>query len=52
MVRGLEGKTCEEWLKSLGSFSLERRGLKGDPIAVYCFLVVGEWREALSSALW
>ena len=49
MVKGLEGKTYEEWLKSFGSFSPEqhrlRRGLMAAPLkeqrgsTELCFLV-------------
>lgn len=38
MANGLERKTCEEWLKSLGLFRLEKRKLRGDLIMAFQFL--------------
>ncbi|KAJ7400290.1 hypothetical protein BTVI_106471 [Pitangus sulphuratus] len=37
MVKVLEGKTYEEWLRSLGLFSLEK-SLRGDLIVLHSFL--------------
>jgi len=41
MVKGLKGKTYKEWLRSLGLFSLEKRRLRWDLLAVYSFVKAG-----------
>lgn len=38
LVKGLEGMSCEEWLRSLDLSSLQKRKLWGDLIAFHSFL--------------
>lgn len=41
MVKSLKGKMYEEWLRSHGLFSPEKRRLRADLFVTYSFLMMG-----------
>lgn len=44
MVKGLETESCEEWLRELGMFSLQKRRQSGDMITILKHLRAVMWK--------
>lgn len=51
-VKGPEEKMYEEWLRSLGLFSPEKKRLKGVIMVAYSFFMRGLDGQGLNSSLW
>jgi len=52
VLKGLEGMSHEESVRTLGLSSLEKRRLRGNLIFLHSFLRRGGEMEVLSSARW